>query len=317
MNCPICTSSRNTSISDIFDARYGYPKVFSIYQCQQCDHQFLEHNFSSGDLEDLYTNYYPRSKFSIEDYVPLAKNNNFRSWFNGDRRAHTYVPRNVRVLDIGCGFGGSIGYHRARGCEAYGVEADSNIQKIKDKFGFNIKVGLFDAQDYETGFFDFITMDQVLEHTVNPIEILSGISKIIKSNGTVVITIPNPNGWGAKLFGRRWINWHIPYHLQHFSKESVQLSAEKSGFDIQTIKTVTTSEWLHYQWMSLIAYPNLGEKSVFWDGGARSVSKLTIKYIGFAFFTILHKIKVNHIITRLFDSIGLGDGYIVILKKKK
>ena len=130
-------------------------------------------------------------------------------------------------------------------------------------------------------------------------------------------TIPNPNGWGAKLFGRRWINWHIPYHLQHFSKKSVQLSAEKSGFDIQTIKTVTTSEWLHYQWMSLIAYPNLGEKSVFWDGNARNVGKLTIKYAGFAFFTLLHKIKVNHVVTRLFDSIGLGDSYIILLKKKK
>jgi len=317
MNCPICTTNNNAVTSDVFDDRYGYPEVFSVYQCQQCGHQFLEHNFSSSDLEDLYTNYYPRSKFSIEDYEPLTFNNNFKGWFDGDRRAHTYVPKNVRVLDIGCGFGGSIGYHNARGCEAYGVEADSNIQKVKDKFGFNIKVGLFDANDYETEFFDFITMDQVLEHTVNPIEILSGISKIIKSNGTVIITIPNPNGWGAKLFGRRWINWHIPYHLQHFSKKSVQLSAEKSGFDIQTIKTVTTSEWLHYQWMSLIAYPDLGEKSVFWDGRVRSLSKFSIKYVGFAFFTLLHKIKVNHIVTRLFDSIGLGDSYIIILKKKK
>jgi len=317
MNCPICATSRNTVISDMFDDRYGYPKIFSAYQCQQCNHQFLEHNFSSSDLKDLYTNYYPRAKFSIEDYTPLTFNKNFKGWFNGDRRAHTYVPKNVRVLDIGCGFGGSIGYHYARGCEVYGVEADSNIQKVKDKFGFNIKVGLFDANDYDANFFDYVTMDQVLEHTVNPIEVLSGISKIIKVNGTLVITIPNPNGWGAKLFGRRWINWHIPYHLQHFSKKSIQLSASKSGLEVQTIKTVTASEWLHYQWMSLIAYPNLGEKSIFWDGKARSVSKFTITYIGFSFFALLHKIKVNHIVTRLFDSIGLGDSYIIILKKKK
>ncbi len=38
------------------------------------------------------------------------------------------MPRNVRVLDIGCGFGESLGYYEARGCEAYGVEADENTR---------------------------------------------------------------------------------------------------------------------------------------------------------------------------------------------
>ena len=98
MNCPICTTNNNAVTSDVFDDRYGYPEVFSVYQCQQCGHQFLEHNFSSSDLEDLYTNYYPRSKFSIEDYEPLTFNNNLKGWFDGDRRAHTYVPKNVRLL---------------------------------------------------------------------------------------------------------------------------------------------------------------------------------------------------------------------------
>ena len=317
MNCPICASSINISIPDIFDDRYGYPKVFSIYQCQKCRHKFLNHDFSSTDLEDLYTNYYPRSKFSIEDYAPLIFSNNFQNWFNGNKRAYTYVPKNVRVLDIGCGFGGSIGYHQNRGCEAYGVEVDSNAQKVKDEFNLNIKIGLFDVNDYEPDFFDYVTMDQVLEHTVNPIEVLSDISKITKTNGTVIITIPNPNGWGVKLFGRRWINWHIPYHLQHFSKRSIYLSAEKSGFSIQMIKTQTASEWLHYQWMSLITYPNIGEKSVFWDGKARDVNKFSIKYILFAFFTLIHRLKINHIITRLFDAVGLGDSYTIILKKRK
>jgi 2-polyprenyl-3-methyl-5-hydroxy-6-metoxy-1,4-benzoquinol methylase len=316
MNCPTCTAYCDTVFLDIFDDRYGYPKVFNLYQCNECRHKFLQHSFSSNDLEDLYTNYYPRSKFSIQDYTPLTFKNNFISWFDGDRRAHTYVPKNIRVLDIGCGFGESIGYHNARGCDAYGVEADANIQKIKDKFGLNIKVGLFNADDYEADFFDYVTLDQVLEHTVNPIEILCGVSKILKPNGRVVITIPNSNGWGAKLFGRRWINWHIPYHLQLFSKESIQLAADKTDFEIQTIKTVTTSEWLHYQWMSLISYPELGVKSIFWGGEARSVKKTSIRYIGFVFFTILHKLRVNHVITRLFDSISLGDCFIIILHKK-
>ena len=316
MNCPICTTNSNIKISNVYDDRYGFPGFFDLYQCPKCQHKFLEHNFSSNDLENLYSKYYPRSKLSIDDYAPLTFKSNFKSWFNGDRRAHTFVPKNVKVLDIGCGFAGSIGYHRARGCEVYGVEADSNIQKIKDKFCFNIKLGLFDADDYKTYFFDYVTMDQVLEHTVDPITILKGVSKILNPNGTMIITIPNSNGWGAKLFSRKWINWHIPYHLQHFSKQSIKLAANKANFKITTIKTITTSDWLHYQWMSVITYPKLGEKSTFWDGTTKKINKFSLKYLSTIFFRILHKFKVNHIITRLFDAIGLGDNYIIIMKKK-
>jgi hypothetical protein len=33
----------------------------------------------------------------------------------------------------------------------------------------------------------------------------------------VIIGTPNANGWGARVFGRYWINWHAPYHLHFFN----------------------------------------------------------------------------------------------------
>ena len=196
---------------------------------------------SNEQISELYTNFYPRSSFNIDDYNAQREVKGFSSWFNGDYRAFAAVPREVTILDIGCGFGEALGYHKSRGCDLYGVEADENVKKIAAKFDFNIKIGLFDSKDYNEKFFDYVTMDQVLEHSKSPIELLKNINVILKDEGRVIITLPNSNGWGVRFYGRKWINWHVPYHIQFYSRKSIKTASVKSGFDIEKIKTITRS----------------------------------------------------------------------------
>lgn len=312
--CPICKSKNIAYIYKLYDDRYGYPGKFNLYKCCHCGYKFLEQNFSSKDLLVLYSNYYPRINMKLEDYSPLIYNPGFISWLNGEKSVcHTYVPENVRVLDIGCGFGESLGYYKNRGCEVFGVEADENVKKVADKFGFNIKIGLFNSNDYDENFFDYITMNQVLEHIPDLFELFKGAYKILKSGGYLVISTPNSNGWGAKFFRNRWINWHIPYHLHFLSKKSLSILAQKTGFEIENINTITSSNWLHYQWIHLLFFPKECEKSIFWDS-MRTEKKLIHKVI-FKILSLFHKTKINHIITRFFDILGLGDNYIIILRK--
>lgn len=313
--CPICKSKNISNKYNLYDDRYGYLGEFSLLKCLECGHKFLDSEFNSNELGNLYSNYYPRSDMKIEDYLPLQYEKVFLSWFKGKQAsAYTYVPENVRVLDIGCGFGQSLGYHRERGCDVYGVEADENIKRVAEKYGFNIKVGLFDANDYEKDFFDYVTMDQVIEHVTNPHEVLAGINLILKPNGYAILSTPNSNGWGAWLFRKKWINWHTPYHLQHFSKKSLNIVAKESGFEVEKIQTKTSSEWLHYQWIHTVTFPKMGKKSIFWVSS--SVKRNFFQKVLLKIISLFHKTKINHVLTRFFDSIGLGDNYIVILRKK-
>ena len=221
MNCPICHSNEIKVVMQTYDDRYGYPGKFVLLQCCKCHHSFLDCELSSMQLTDLYTNYYPRKDLDIESYKSHCEVLGFSAWFNGLKSAaFRWVPKNVRVLDIGCGFGQSLGYHTERGCDVYGVEADENISRIVDKFNFKVNVGLFDDRNYETNFFDYVTLDQVIEHMTEPSLTLKGVARILKQDGTVILTTPNANGWGARIFRRRWINWHSPYHLHFFSLES-------------------------------------------------------------------------------------------------
>ncbi len=312
VSCGICRSLADPAI-EVYDDRYGYPGLFEIYRCQQCGHKFIPAEFTPDLLKKLYTDFYPRSTLSVEHYRPAPEIQGVRAWLNGERRlAYSWVPKNVRVLDIGCGFGETLGYHQSRGCDVYGVEADENIRRVADKFGFKVHVGLFDPNRYERNFFDYVTMDQVIEHVSDPVATLQGIARVLKPGGVVVLSTPNADGWGAGIFRKRWINWHAPYHLHYFSKRSLAAAARQAGLSVEAVRTITSSEWLYYQWLHLCTYPRMGVPSPFWSKkGRRSVS---VK-IAFGILTLVHATKIDHLITRFFDAVGLGDNRLYLLRK--
>ena len=194
----------------------------------------------------------------------------------------------------------------------WGVEADENIRRVADKYGFKVHVGLFEPNLYEANSFDYVTLDQVIEHMTNPLETLRGIAKVLKPQGMAILSTPNKAGWGARVFGRRWINWHAPYHIQFFSQMSMQLAAQQAGLVVERSTTITPSPWLHYQWIHLLTYPSEGTPSIFWvPGGTWGV----MERVGRRALAIAHRCKVDHVITRVFDALSMGDNRLFFLRK--
>jgi SAM-dependent methyltransferase len=195
----------------------------------------------------------------------------------------------------------------------YGVEADANARRVADKYGFKVHIGLFEAQDFKPNMFDYVTLSQVLEHVVDPIKTLRDVSTVLKEGGFAIISMPNANGWGAKVFGRRWINWHIPYHLQFFSDNSMSKAAKQAGLELVRNSTVTSSNWIVHQLVHLIEYPAQGNSSAYWAGKGRSsgiVNKMIRKTISASRLFL-----VPQLLTRFMDLLGRGDNRVLILKK--
>lgn len=312
INCSICGSSCVETFPDLYDDRFGYPGRFAVQVCPSCDHKFL-----SGDLpeslSELYTRYYPRSDFDIEQFRPHRKPNFLVGWLNGGKSsAFRWVPENVRVLDIGCGMGETLVYHTSRGCEAYGVDTDANVLRIAERYSFNIQIEVFDASLYEPDFFDYVTLDQVIEHVSDIRKTLADVASVMKIGGVCVLSTPNSNGWGVPVFGKKWLHWHVPYHLHFFSPESLRRTAAEAGFSVERVMTITRSEWILYQMLHLAGYPRQGEMSFFWGNGQKRnfVQRLFIGGVMSLRFTLLPQF-----LTRIFDAIGLGDNYVVELIK--
>jgi SAM-dependent methyltransferase len=297
----------------MYDDRYGYPELFSIHQCATCGHMHLPARFSDRELTELYTKYYPRGSYSLAQHRTPAEARGIGSWLRGEKcSAFHWVPRGVRVLDIGCGYCESLAYHKARGCEVYGVEADANARVIAEQFGYNVHIGLFDPARYEPESFDFVTLDQVIEHVTDPREFLTGVARVLRPGGTVIISTPNPSGLGRRLFGRRWIHWHIPYHLQHYTPGSIAMLARDAGLEPQRWLTLTHSDWFHFQLMHLIEVPPPGKGHPFWSGSPWSTRRAR----GWARLnTILRKTRLHRLISRALDLLGFGDNQLLMLRK--
>lgn len=307
LNCPICSSDATLFYSALYDDRYGYPGLFDLYHCSVCGHKYLNAKFSDSELASVYNTYYPRVSVVIDEISPYKEQKGFKAWLDGEYSfAYTWVPCEVRILDIGCGFGETLGYHKGRGCEVFGVETDANVRFVAEKLGCTFHEGLFDKKNYEPNFFDYVTLDQVVEHFARPVETMTAIAKILKKNGIAVVCTPNHGGWGAKVFGRKWINWHAPYHLQLFSAASMQLLADKSGFVLDQHMTITSSKWIFYQLCSLVKYPSPGEPNIFWS--SRQTRGL-MDYVLLRAVELTHSLKMTHLITRAFDAVGLGDNH--------
>jgi SAM-dependent methyltransferase len=305
--CRICGAAVGPSLAALYDDRYGYPDTFTLEACAACGHQQLDAEFSSDALSRLYSEYYPRKGLSADDYSAYPPAQGFTSWLNGERcSAYHWVPPRVRVLDIGCGTCGTLGYHRARGCDVYGVEPDANVKAIAERHGFEVHIGLFEPGLYDAGFFDYVTMDQVIEHFADPVEALRGVHRVLRRGGAAILSTPNAAGWGARRYGRHWINWHVPYHLHQFSRRSLALAAEKAGFRLCRLRTLTHSEWLHYQRLHLANMPAPGMPSRFWAQGSPEVPPKV---------AALRRYRINHLVTRLCDTFGYGDSFLAFLEK--
>ncbi len=264
-------------------------------------------------MGSLYSDFYPRAVLRLDEFRPHVEVRGFRAWLEGERAsAFRWVPTGVRILDVGCGFGQTLAYHAARGCDAHGVDPDGNLLRVAERYGLNARVGSFHAKDYEPESFDYVTLDQVIEHAIDPRSSLLDVAAVLRPAGIAIVATPNSNGYGRRLFGRKWINWHVPYHLQQFSRRSLSILAEQSGLRIVSIRTLTNSRWLHYQWLHQFAYPPDGVPSSFWDPQR---SPLEMHGLPTKLGYLLYRLKIFHAVTRIADFSGLGDNYLCFLQK--
>lgn len=248
---------------------------------------------------------------SVDDLAVPREPGRLTGWWRGQRSsAMFWVPPQVRVLDIGCGFGESLAYHASRGCEVHGVETDRNIARVAERYGFDVHVGLFEPARYPAASFDYVTLNQVIEHARDPIEMLRGVHQVLRPGGRAVLTTPNGAGVGARVFGTRWINWHAPYHLHVFTPASLHAAAAAANLRIASLETITSSEWLGYQWVHLATDPTPGEPSPFWAPARARRRRARILPL-----RVLHRTGIDHVLTRICDRLGRGDNLIGVLER--
>jgi len=324
MSCPICSGVIDEVYGEMIDDRYGYPGKFSIYHCADCQHMTLHPKLTEGEIGEIYSKYYPRKSFSgksIRAHVDseLGPYSPFKRWINGTNNQGQFKAHESEfVLDIGVGSCESLLYLKERGVKAYGVEADVNVKAIADYFDLKVYIETL-TKFKERGIkFDLIILNQVIEHFINPFELVQNLSELLNSDGRILISCPNVNSLFRAIFSRTWINWHVPYHQHHFSRSSLERLFSNFEFKINSSKTITPNLWLNLQIKNAYKYIQGGDSRHLWNHQATQNSARKASLV----WRIIRKMSeiasqfVIIILCRLIDFMGLGDSLYVELRKR-
>jgi len=218
MRCPVCQGQGFAPGPSLFDDRYGNPRQFQLASCTQCGHQATAPRLSEADLPHLYSTYYPRKKITASQVASEAQKAihglaTLKRWWTGtDNQGQYRVRPGQAMLDVGCGSGSSLLEAQALGARAFGIEADANVRPIAEKLGLNIHFGNLQNEPFAGQSFDLIVMNQVIEHLPDPDLALRRLTQRLTPKGRLLLVMPNTGSLWRLLSGRRWINWHVPYH---------------------------------------------------------------------------------------------------------
>lgn len=252
--CLLCHGGLEKSAGELYDTRFGIEGSYEVWRCQECGLEQIFPVPTPAELGRLYESYYNFGGERGTSYTRLREwffsSWLYRMWIflDGDISFHGRKGAG-RLLDAGCNEGRGLRIYARNGFQVEGLELNPSAAAVAREEGFTVHVG--DTTDFAAPeAYDVVVLSNVLEHAPDPKKVLSNVHGNLTPGGQLWISCPNSRSWLRRVFGRSWINWHVPFHISQFSPQTVTTLVEKAGFTRIEIHHVTPALWVA---MSIIA----------------------------------------------------------------
>jgi SAM-dependent methyltransferase len=137
------------------------------------------------------------------------------------------------VLDVGCGGGLFPRMLRERGMPAIGLDVSPEAAAVAwNTNRVPVICGDLSHAPLPSGSCAAITMFHVLEHLYDPRVYLQSARALLKSNGRLIVQVPNAACWQFRLLGRRWTGVDVPRHLTDFRACDLEALLNAAGFEV-------------------------------------------------------------------------------------
>lgn len=178
-----------------------------------------------------------------------------------------------KTLDLGCGRGDFIIEVKKKdgniiGVEPYQLYVEETRKKLADQnFLAEILQGGGESLPFEDNRFGFINMNEVIEHTADPVLVMEEVYRVLNKNGKVYLSVPNRHGLKDQHFGLYFVNWlprflanpfisvfgkHKNYnntagrqrldHMHYYRYGQIKKILEDLGFKVQDIRELKIKE---------------------------------------------------------------------------
>lgn len=97
---------------------------------------------------------------------------------------------------------------------------------------------------------DAVTMWHYLEHEYHPREMLERVAELSRPGATLVVEVPDHDGWTRRRWGRHWAGYHTPRHTALYNPHTLAVLLEASGWDVVHQERRGTLDAYPLHWMS-------------------------------------------------------------------
>ncbi|MBU2265130.1 class I SAM-dependent methyltransferase [Patescibacteria group bacterium] len=171
------------------------------------------------------------------DFVYLNQENveNIKYYYKNLRSVILKKMSTGKILDIGCNTGFFLDV--MEGFECYGIDRSPSHGKIAQaRYGKNVFIGTFEDYPAPDWLFDCITLQDVLDHTIDPLEVLKKCNRLLRPGGFLIVKVHDVSCLYAKITGRNFYAFLPPLHLFYFSRTSLTRIFKKALFDVEFSK---------------------------------------------------------------------------------
>ena len=231
MPCPICQSTKGCDYL-CPTALDGIDRLYDLVECSACRSRFLNPLPTAAELSQFYAPYY----YGLDWYKHEGKGREF---------GRVMLPSGPKgkFLDVGCSLGFFLnGVRQSSGWQVFGVEISPEATAFaRDKLGLDVRCGEPESLGYPDSFFDYLHVNNVLEHVKDPAGFLKECRRLLRTDGQCYLSLPNGPVESAGLLNYYQIEKQPVRarngHLFFFSQRALQLLFQQSHFQIISSRT--------------------------------------------------------------------------------
>ena len=238
--CPVCNGNEFSSFltcSDFFVSN----EEFKIKQCNSCGFKITENIEDEENIGSYYQSENYISHSNTTKGLVNAVYHQVRKYMLGRKRRLVEKAagvQNGQILDVGTGTGFFLNEMKEYGWHVTGIEKSEDARKFA-KSEFNLDnlptEELFKLKEKE---YDVVSLWHVLEHIHQISENMDIFSRVLKTDGKLIIAVPNHDSYDAKHYKEFWAAYDVPRHIWHFAPDQMKQLGEKHGFKLASLHTM-------------------------------------------------------------------------------